>query len=564
VRRPPPVLRGLPMLIVMIAAAVAGMAWAISSPIGSSPDEDYHLASIWCPPPAEASGCHLTPGRFPLITQLKRVVGAPACYASNSSQSGACIWAIPADALIENARFDQGGYPGGFYHVLHIFASNDPYSAIYLIRGFNVAIAVVLGALVVLGANRPTRRILAYAVASTYVPMGMFIIPAANPSSWAVMGLTATAFALHSYWIAETRGRVIFNGALAAVGIALAASSRADAALYTVLAAVGVTCLHYRSVRRHPVRLILPAGVLVAGFIAYRTSAQATSALSGTGLGSVGAIGGWRLLFSNIINSPYLVLGNEGLNSLGWLDTPMPPMVFVPMLVVCGFLVMAGIGRLTWMKALVTFGGMFAVVGIPLYILQISHLTIGAGLQPRYLLPLLPVVSLVLLTGYRPSQAVRLSRPAAWVAWVLVSVANSVALMVNIRRYTTGLDGPMWPGQAVEWWSTDRMGPLPTWILGSLGFAVAAWMIVRLSSGHDTPTAVAMSDEKAIEPAPHSNDDLSLAPVPAVVDDQPVPVEPVPVEPVPVEPVSAQAVAPASATPEYRMSTPASQSPPGS
>ena len=51
--------RAIPILIVVIAAAVAGLAWAISSPIGSSPDEDYHLASIWCPPPVESSGCRV-------------------------------------------------------------------------------------------------------------------------------------------------------------------------------------------------------------------------------------------------------------------------------------------------------------------------------------------------------------------------------------------------------------------------------------------------------------------------------------------------------------------------
>jgi hypothetical protein len=556
-------LRGIPILIVMIAAAVAGMAWAISSPIGSSPDEDYHLASIWCPPPVETSGCQVLPGeKGTEVTILARVAAAPGCFAFNNYQSAACIWAIPADKIIHDGRFDRGEYPGGFYHVMHIFVYGDPYSAVYRIRAFNVGLAVVLGALLVLGANRPTRRILSYAVVSTFVPMGMFIIPAANPSSWALLGVTTTAFALHSFWIAQTRRLVIFNAVLAAVGIALAASSRADAALYTILAAVAVTCLHYRAVRRHLVRLVLPAVVAVAGFIAYRTSTQATLALSGTGLGLEGKMSGWPLFFYNILNSPVLVLGNEGLNSLGWLDTPMPPIVYVPMVVACGFFVLAGIGRLTWMKSLVAFGGMFAVLAIPLYILQVSHLQVGEGVQPRYLLPLLPIVSLVLLTGYRPEQAVRLTKPAAWVAWALVSGANSIALMVNIRRYTTGLDGSMWPGRAVEWWSTNRVGPLPTWILGTLGFAVAAWMIVRLSSGHDTPIALAAHDDrKAIEPTPLSNDEPAFAPVAQVADAEPLPVEPVLVEPTPLEPATAEPVAHRSATPEYRMSDTASQGP---
>jgi hypothetical protein len=553
VRRTNPILRGIPIVVVMLAAAVAGLAWAISSPMGSTPDEDYHLASIWCPPPAEASGCQVqTIAGWRYLTTPARFIKAPKCFAFHSERSAACIWATPADQTVQSIRFDNGEYPGGFYHVLHILAHGDPYSAVYWIRAFNLGIAVALGALLALGANRPTRRILAYAVVSTYVPMGMFIVPAANPSSWALIGLTTTAFALHSYWIAETRGRVIFNGVLAAVGVALAGSARADAALYTILAAVALTCLHYRSVRRHPLRLILPGAIPVVGLLIYGRTGQVQSALSGTGLGAAVDKSAWSLLFSNLVNSPYLVLGNEGLSSHGWLDTPMPAIVYVPMLVVCGFLVMAGLGRLTWMKSLVAFGGMFAVLAIPLYLLQVSHLDVGAGLQSRYLLPLLPVVSLVLLTGYRPGQAVRLSLPVAWVAWALVSLANSIALMVNIQRYTTGMDGPLFPGHEVEWWSTNRVGPLPTWILGSLGFAIAAWMVVRLSGGSDTPppaAVIAADDQQAVQPAPLSADEPVLAPSPAVVAAHPVAVEAATTEPAAAHP----------ATPEYRMSDPASR-----
>jgi len=276
---------------------------------------------------------------------------------------------------------------------------------------------------------------------------------------------------------------------------------------------VALTCLHYRSARRHPLRLLLPGATLAVGLIAYRVSSQASSALSGDSLGGAGGPGGWGLLFRNLVDSPALILGNQGLLGLGWLDTPMPSSVYIPTLVVCAWLVMVGIGRLTWMKSLVVFGGMFAVVAIPLYILQLSHYNVGQGVQPRYILPLLPVVSLVLLTGRRPDQAVRLSRPAAWIAWALVSLANSIALMTNIRRYTTGLDGPLWPGRAVEWWSTSLVGPLPTWILGSLGFALAAWMIVRLSSGRDGGASVDQpTDGKTIDPTPLSTDEPALVP----------------------------------------------------
>ena len=56
--RRPAVVGGL-LLVLML---LTGLGWAVSSPLESSPDEDYHLGSIWCPRPAgeycQNSGCN--------------------------------------------------------------------------------------------------------------------------------------------------------------------------------------------------------------------------------------------------------------------------------------------------------------------------------------------------------------------------------------------------------------------------------------------------------------------------------------------------------------------------
>ena len=41
----------------VLSVCGVGAAWAVSSPLGASPDDDYHLGSIWCPPPLSESGC---------------------------------------------------------------------------------------------------------------------------------------------------------------------------------------------------------------------------------------------------------------------------------------------------------------------------------------------------------------------------------------------------------------------------------------------------------------------------------------------------------------------------
>ena len=498
---------------------------------GIEPDEDYHLASIWCPPPVESSGCKVqtAPDGKTAIVVNARVFSAPVCYAFHPEISGACVFGVPTTPGLDE-RFDRGEYPGGYYRVMHLFVVSDPYTTTYLIREVNVVLTALLGLLLVLAAAPPTRRLLAYAIASTYVPMGIFLVASINPSSWAVVGVTTTAFAFHSYWMAETRPRVLANAGLAAVGVAMSASARADAALFAALTALALLVLHLGAVRRHLVRLVLPAVAIVVAAVVYATSGQASTTLTGSGgQGETGS--GWSAALFNAVNLPNLLLGNQGLWNLGWLDTTMPSIVYIPMIVVCAFMLMAGLSQLPLSKTVVAVGGILVLVGLPLYILYTSHLLVGQGLQSRYLLPLLPVLSLVILTGTRPDQTVRLPEPVAWLTWIMVSTANAFALMVNIQRYTTGLDGPMVPGRAIEWWSTGVVGPLATWILGTLGFAVAAWMVVRLSTGRDVPVA-ATGEQKAIGPAVVAADEPSLTPAGPVVDAEPTPVEAVGPDPV--------------------------------
>ena len=41
------------VLILVTAVVAASLAWVVASPVGSSPDEDFHVGSMWCPPPVD-------------------------------------------------------------------------------------------------------------------------------------------------------------------------------------------------------------------------------------------------------------------------------------------------------------------------------------------------------------------------------------------------------------------------------------------------------------------------------------------------------------------------------
>jgi hypothetical protein len=72
---------------------------------------------------------------------------------------------------------------------------------------------------------------------------------------------------------------------------------------------------------------------------------SASATLTGSGLGHGRGRAGWSAVLYNDINPPNLLLGNQGLWNLGWLDTTMPSIVYIPMILVCAFVLMAGLSQ---------------------------------------------------------------------------------------------------------------------------------------------------------------------------------------------------------------------------
>ena len=53
--------RTLVAVLILVAAVIAAsLAWVVASPVGSSPDEDFHVGAMWCPPPVDETGCQIS------------------------------------------------------------------------------------------------------------------------------------------------------------------------------------------------------------------------------------------------------------------------------------------------------------------------------------------------------------------------------------------------------------------------------------------------------------------------------------------------------------------------
>lgn len=479
-----------------LALFVALASWAISSPIGSSPDDDYHMASIWCGQGVRDGLCEQG-AADDLFSVPAEVVLTAECFAFEPAISGACTEQVQG-GLIETRRSNASDskYPDVFYGVMSLFATNDIGNSIVTMRLFTAFLFTALTTALFYLLPVRIRPAYVWGALATSVPLGMFIVPSVNPSGWAVMS-AVTLWAATLGWFTETdRRRWIGLGAIAVLGCIIGAGARGDAAVYGVMAMTAAAIVGFSKTRSYRLRLVLPIVLTVLSIVLFFTAGQgAVADPSGLGQGSP-----WSqtvaLAITNLQLLPELWIGVLGYWGLGWLDTDMPGIVWVTAVAIVGALVVIGVKHADRLKMLAVGMVFLALIVIPMYILSNDEVLVGSYVQPRYIQPILIVlVGLALLrftSGHR-----LLSRGQAAMVVVGLAVANAVALHINLRRYVTGTDVfGLNLDNATEWWWDLPFGPMWVWAVGSVAFAVvlvlASPLLVTASLSTETaPRATA-------------------------------------------------------------------------
>jgi len=470
------------LLIAPLLLFATLVAWSVASPVGASPDEDYHLVSTWCATGNTAS-CEFEEG-----DSEAKVPGAllgASCFAFDFDKSAACQddldFTGPVDTTTDRGNF-YGAYPPVFHHVMSIFVGNDIRASVVLMRVFiSLVFTLMATALFLLlpPARRPT---LVWSWAVTTVPLGLFVLTSMNPSAWAVAGVGFGWLALAAFF--ETSGRrKIGLGVLFAISVVMAAGSRGDAALYMSLAIGAAVVLQARRTRRFAIDAILPAAALVFCILMFRVSRPAEALTQG-----VPPDNSFSVLLGRILPTmwdvPSLWMGVFGKGwGLGWLDTSMPAFVWIATLgVFLGTGIVAGI-RGDVRKYLVLGGGFLVLLLMPTAVLVAAGQPVGENLQPRYLLPLVVLFAGVLFWA-PPGREIRFGLVQRIVVVLALAGAQSIALFLNMARYITGFDG-ISPNLDLnkEWWWDIAISPMTVWVLGSLAYAgLLALLIGRATS----------------------------------------------------------------------------------
>jgi len=499
-----------PSLVARVALALGVVAllflsfgsWAFSSAVGSAPDDDYHLSSIWCSSFA-GDTCEVDPGGEGVFIPESLREGIY-CYYHNPAQSAGCQPFMDGTDARPDVAFAHNNpsrnlYPDGYYNV-HSLLKTDSIEATALSSRFlNLAIFLGMTLAVYFASPMRLRTTWIWMWVLGLVPMGMFIIPSSNPSTWAITAVAGGWLALLGYL--ETRGpRSWILAALYALAVVLAVNARIDAVLYLGLASVVAVWLSPTSGRELLVK-IWPGFVVIGLVVVQLIINPANLARVTQGIGQRsdtdnplpwavsagdGAATGfdWALLWNNFWNIPGLwlgVFGGSPWGALGWIDTPVPQIVVVGTLTVLvgiTFLAMRTADRKKTVGVLVMLG---AIWFMPLYLLQLGGFLAGEEVQPRYLLPLMMVLlgTIVLTNDGSPILA---DRGRLWFVFSAITLANAIALHTNIRRYTTGnrvqgfnLDTPR------EWWwpfFPDVFGPTLLWGIGAASFAALLWLLL--------------------------------------------------------------------------------------
>jgi hypothetical protein len=493
-------LRQVSIIAITLAAIACGAMWALSSPLGSAPDDNYHQTTIWCEGATgttSASTCRVVGESATTggpVVEVPALVANPNCYAFRPVESAACQLPL-AGKTVTTEAIDNGSYPGGFYRVMHLLVRDSIPESVLAMRIANVALAAVLMGAIAMVSTASVRRLMVLTLVPVLIPLGWFILASVNPSSWALSGLTAYGFALHTFFLVDGRSRQVASAALGIVGLVMALSARGDSAAYAGVITVAVCLLHWRRLWAAKPLLVIP--VLVGLVCLWRVLvASQVASIAGASAETERSVA--EVLPNLLQEFPALFSGMFGYAfGLGWLDTPVGAVTAFPVTLTIGFLGLTGLGRMTISKGLAVAIVFLPMLVLPLMTLYRTRLVVGESVQPRYILPLMPMLLAVLLVGRAANQVASLSRVQAIAIAAALTVANAAAIYANARRYVTGIDGPALIDD-LEWWWQSAPPPATVAIIGGVSFAVLASALVAQSWSGGSDTAASVQENSRV------------------------------------------------------------------
>lgn len=459
--------------------------WVLSSPVGSSPDDDFHLSSIWCANNGHVGMCEKSNSAIEMEVSSS-LLNSP-CFAYDVERSANCqleknIFEDKHLQLTSVGNFN-GGYPPLYYSVMGLFAYDDVQFSVIFMRFINVLLFVFLFVVLWISSDKSSRFTQKYIWLFTLIPFGIFLISSNNPSSWAIIGIGFGAVSLQSFFRALGKTQVV-AGSVFILSTMISSGSRGDGAFYMALTTISISLINLKFWRKKISKLLISCISLSISIFYFFSSSQSTGVV-GTGFGNVETGRSSISVFSvNILRLPDLFFGLFGKWGLGWQDTPMAELVWAtPALVISG-LVFYSLQMKFSKLHILQIAIIVLLVTLPLYVLQKTLSHVGEYLQPRYLLPLFVLFVFVTLE-ILSKNSFEFSTISKTFIWLGLSAANGFALYLNLLRYTNGIginhEISLW-AHPEWWWPGMIFGPEWVFGVGSISFVALTFILLFVNS----------------------------------------------------------------------------------
>ena len=460
----------------------------MGSAVGSSPDEDYVLTSIWCGTEGNPPHCRKDPDRANAMILPIMAAEPQLCYLpGNGVESAACQKSI-FDQEISTDFLNRGLYPSQYFDLLRNFISNDIELSVVKMRLFNSFLTAVLVVSTVSFFWRRNSDLLV-AWLAVIAPVTSYFIASVNTSSWNLTGITVFVIA----FLSALRNRTDLKLSLTAGGIAIFAlwltnSSRYEGKYLILLFAstMLVPELKLKSFGRFTKVALVGLTLTSVTLLVYNYFADV--------YGRINIFNDTRvvmegipttsddLLIKNLINLPRFIMGFFGGWGLGWFELSLSHTVWL--FALQAFLLSTGFA-LRNSRNFYRFISIFLftiMCTAILYANQQTFTEIGDTIQPRYFLPFF--LGIVIIAAANKTQ--RYPNSLVVTVAILAIISNSIALRDTIRRYTTGKDIFISKSlnNPIEWWWQFGPQPETVWLTGTLAFA-ALWALIIYDRNKD-------------------------------------------------------------------------------
>ena len=459
--------------------------WALSSPIGSSPDEGSHLVGIWCTEINKSVKCNNSEGPSKFSSQLS---GDESCYLYDADQSAGCLQSQ------EEVYKELSGFNDiKFYNFLNSFVSDNISMSVIIMRFINVFILSVCIVFAFIYLRKDIFVGTVFSFMTVGLPLGFYLVTSINTTSWVILGsifFIPYIFEIVTNLSVRTIPLIIITMLLTYIYL----GSRQDGILFLGISIVSsIPILAYKiknfnffiKMLKHNnlSRVVISLISLITLYLIYFVSSEISKRASLGLYASTQNVTNWDIgyRFTSLISG---ALGGWGLGSL---EVDMPGVVSVSSLFIFFSVIFISLGKsVIHSKLTLLIYAYFLIFVIWIFLFK-SQLFVGQWLQPRYILPIMFGLMSTSFVGIRQDlDKTFVSQIKIFI--FLSTVCFAIGQHTLLRRYTHGLDELYLNlDQNKEWWwNFLPISPMQLLMIGTISY-FATWLILlkRLNSNQE-------------------------------------------------------------------------------